>query len=144
MDVYPEGSLDHNVPLLVVSGLNGSAPEPPLGGELKDQGILVRSSLPPLETREAAFVEQHLQQVDEKGRSWVAVRTDEPYRFRIKSVGRVCDGHSLCSPCVFADNVSADLFRTTSPSSSPRDWRRSPSRPRPWPRLRCCTRPSRR
>ncbi|KAF4125564.1 trafficking protein particle complex subunit 11 [Geosmithia morbida] len=88
MDAYPDGSLDHNVPLLVVSGLNSSAPQPPLGGELKDQGILVRSALPPVETREAAFVEQYLDKVNERGRSWVAVRTDEPYRFRVKTVGR--------------------------------------------------------
>ena len=48
MDGYPAGSLDHNVPLLVASGLNAALPELQLEGDLKDQGILLKSELPPL------------------------------------------------------------------------------------------------
>lgn len=89
MDDYPPGSLDHNVPLLVVSGLNANAPELPLDDELKDQGILIRSDLEPLDTREVKTLEAYFGEVDERGRSWVGVERDEPYRFRIKTVGRV-------------------------------------------------------
>lgn len=89
MDGYPAGGLDHNVPLLVVSGLNDASPELPLGGELRDQGILLRSELPTLETKESKALEAYFEEVNEKGNSWVGVERDEPYRFRIKTIGRV-------------------------------------------------------
>ena len=43
MDGYPAGSLDHNVPLIVVLGLNSEAAELPLPAELKGQGIFLQS-----------------------------------------------------------------------------------------------------
>lgn len=89
MEGYPTGSLDHNVPFLVASGLNVAANELPLDAELRDQGILLRSDLPPLETREAGVLEQHFRDIDSHGRSWRGVERDELYRFRIKAVGRV-------------------------------------------------------
>lgn len=89
MDGYPAGSLDHNVPLLVVSGLNDAAPHLPLDDELKDQAILLRSELPTLQTKEAKILEEYFQEVDDNGKSWVGVQRDEPYRFRIKTIGRV-------------------------------------------------------
>lgn len=91
MDGYPEGSLDHNVPFIVVSGLNAdhAETEPSLNPELKDQVILFHSEQPSLETRESKVLDQYFQEVDEKGRSWIGVERDEPFRFRIKSVGRV-------------------------------------------------------
>ena len=89
MDGYPAGSLDHNVPFLVVSGLNDATPELPLDDELKDQAILLRSELPTLETKEAKVLEEYFEEVDDRGKSWVGVQRDEPYRFRIKTIGRV-------------------------------------------------------
>lgn len=89
MDAYPQGSLDHNVPFIAVSGLNSNNPELPLREELKDQGILIRSELPPLDSREAKVLDEHFQQVDAKGQSWVGVTRVEPFRFRIRSTGRV-------------------------------------------------------
>ena len=90
MDGYPSGSLDHNVPFLVASGLNSTEPELDLEGELSTQGLLVKSDLPPLESREAQVLEKYFEEIDERGTSWAVVPRDEPYRFRIKTVGRVC------------------------------------------------------
>lgn len=89
MDGYPSGSLDHNVPFIVVSGLNSSPSDLPLSGDLKDQAILLRSDQPPLHTRESKVLEQYFVEIDHRGKSWIGVERDEPYRFRIKTVGRV-------------------------------------------------------
>lgn len=90
MDGYPQGSLDHNVPFLVASGLNDAEPHLDLEGELSSQGLLVKSDLPPLDTRESQFLEKYFEEIDSRGRSWAVVPRDEPYRLRIKTVGRVC------------------------------------------------------
>jgi hypothetical protein len=93
MDGYPLGSLDHNVPFLVASGLISAEPELDLEGELRAQGQLIRSALPPLESREAQLLQRYFEEVDHRGSSWTVVPREEPYRFRIKAVGRVCEHH---------------------------------------------------
>jgi hypothetical protein len=90
MDGYPVGSLDHNVPLLVASGLNDHPPELSLPETLQEQAIELRSELPSLETREAKALEEYFAELDTRGKSWVGVERDDAYRFRIKPVGRVC------------------------------------------------------
>lgn len=92
MDGYPLGSLDHNVPLLVVSGLSSShdQPEPPpkAKGKANGEGVLLRSDLPPLEGKEASFLESFFERVNERGKSWTVMTREEPYRVRVKTVGR--------------------------------------------------------
>ncbi|KAF5005871.1 hypothetical protein FDECE_7709 [Fusarium decemcellulare] len=88
MDGYPTGSLDHNVPFLVAAGLNSETNELPLSAELKDQGILLRSELPPIEGKEAEVLEQYMKDVDASAKSWSAFEREEPYRFRIRATGR--------------------------------------------------------
>ncbi|KAM5346612.1 hypothetical protein ACJ41O_009617 [Fusarium nematophilum] len=88
MDGYPTGSLDHNVPFLVAAGLNSETNELPLSAELKDQGILLRSELPPLEGEEAEVLAQYMRDVDASAKSWSGFERDEPYRFRITTLGR--------------------------------------------------------
>lgn len=89
MEAFPPGSLDHNVPFIAISGLNSNSFELHGSDEWKDQTILIRSELPPLNSREAKVLDEHLEEVDAKGQSWVGVERDEPFRFRIKSTGRV-------------------------------------------------------
>ncbi|KAG6036822.1 hypothetical protein E4U41_005478 [Claviceps citrina] len=88
MDGYPQASLDHNVPFLVASGLNATEPHLDLEGELGSQGLLVKSDLPPLDTRESQFLEKYFGEIDSRGCSWAVVPRTEPYRLRIKTVGR--------------------------------------------------------
>lgn len=94
MDGYPLGSLDHNVPLLVVSGLSSSHEDqaeksPKAKGRANGEGVLLRSDLPPLEGKEASFLESYFEKVNERGKSWTVVTREEPYRVRVKTVGRV-------------------------------------------------------
>ncbi|KAL7951862.1 Gryzun, putative trafficking through Golgi domain-containing protein [Trichoderma barbatum] len=86
MDGYPLGSLDHNVPLIVVSGLRSDPPEQP--PKANGRGVLLRSDLPPLEGQEATFLESYFEKVNERGKSWTVVTREEPYRVRVKTVGR--------------------------------------------------------
>lgn len=88
MDGYPAGSLDHNVPLLVASGLSSKPPVLELEGELKDQGILLESELPPLGSKEAEVLGAYFEELDAQGASWTSLSREEPYQFRIKLVGR--------------------------------------------------------
>ncbi|KAG6184540.1 hypothetical protein E4U27_000899 [Claviceps purpurea] len=88
MEGYPEGSLDHNVPFLVASGLNDAEPHLDLPGELRCQGLRVTSDLPPLDTREAQLLGNYFEEIDSRGHSWTVVPRNEPYRLRIKTVGR--------------------------------------------------------
>lgn len=89
MDGYPLGSLDHNVPLVVFSGLTSRSAEVELEATLRDEAALLRSDQPPLDSKEAEILEQHFENVDGDGQSWTGVSREEPYRLRIKSVGRV-------------------------------------------------------
>ncbi|KAM3453200.1 hypothetical protein MY3296_003963 [Beauveria thailandica] len=88
MDGYPLGSLDHNVPLIVFSGLTSTSPEIELDATLQEGAALLRSDLPPLDSKEAELLEQHFGHVDSEGQSWTGVSREEPYRLRIKTVGR--------------------------------------------------------
>ncbi|KAG5925557.1 hypothetical protein E4U42_004182 [Claviceps africana] len=88
MEGYPQGSLDHNVPFLVASGLNDAEPHLDLAGELGSQGLVVKSDLPPLDTRESQLLDKYFREIDSRGSSWTVVPRDEPYRLRIKTVGR--------------------------------------------------------
>ncbi|RTE69746.1 hypothetical protein BHE90_015873 [Fusarium euwallaceae] len=88
MDGYPTGTLDHNVPFLVAAGLNSETYELPLSAELKDQSILLRSELPPIEGDDAEVLAQYMKDVDASAKSWSAFEREEPYRFRIRNTGR--------------------------------------------------------
>lgn len=91
MDDYPAGSLDHNLPLLVVSGLS-TVPTKPLLTDpaLKEQSVLIRSELPPVDSREAKTILRYIQEADATGLPWNGQETSKKYKFKIKAVGRVC------------------------------------------------------
>ncbi|KAK8121027.1 hypothetical protein PG999_005147 [Apiospora kogelbergensis] len=89
MNDYPAGSLDHNAPLLVVSGLGSGATKPLLADpDLKERGILIRSELPPIEGREAKAILHHIQGADATNWPWNPSDTNKRYRFKIKTIGR--------------------------------------------------------
>lgn len=90
MDGYPAGCLDHNVPFLVASGLNAQqeADEWQVEQGLRDGSVLLRSSLPLLDERLAAFLAKYFAQVNAHGLSWTGVSRKEPFHFRVKTVAR--------------------------------------------------------
>ncbi|KAI1777074.1 Gryzun, putative trafficking through golgi-domain-containing protein [Hypoxylon cercidicola] len=89
MDGYPAGSLDHNVPFLAVSGLS-TAPTKPLITDpvLREQSILVRSEVPPIDTREAKAILRYIQETDASGLPWHSRDNSRRYKFRIRAIGR--------------------------------------------------------
>ncbi|PHH81460.1 hypothetical protein CDD82_740 [Ophiocordyceps australis] len=84
MDGYPQDSLEHNVPFIVASGLNSTE----WHQQVENQGILIKSDLPPLDGDKAIALQEYLGQVDDRGKSWTCVSREEPFRFRVKTGGR--------------------------------------------------------
>jgi hypothetical protein len=142
MDEYPSGSLGHNLPLLVVSGLT-TAPTKPLltDPDLKDQSILIRSEIPPVDSREAKAILRHIQEADGSSAPWHAPDASVKYRFKVKTIGRVSRSISPVCVCV--------CVASESPDQNPRtfSFRRGapvfPMTSRLLCRLPCYTRPSR-
>ncbi|KAI1827267.1 Gryzun, putative trafficking through golgi-domain-containing protein [Xylaria intraflava] len=89
MDGYPLGSLDHNVPFLAISGLSASPTKPLLADpELRERGVLVRSELPPVDSREARVILRFIQDADSTNLPWHLRDNPKRYRFKIKVIGR--------------------------------------------------------
>jgi trafficking protein particle complex subunit 11 len=90
MDGYPVGSLDHNVPFLVVSGLTSSpAKELSIGTALSEQGILLRSEIDALNTKEAKALEQYFRAIDDRELAWHGQDVGKTYKLRVATTGRV-------------------------------------------------------
>lgn len=90
MDGYPPGLLERNVPFLVASGLvNEPTASSNLPDRFRDQGVLLRSDRPVLESREAEVLREYFDEVDKRGKSWTILDHKESFRFRVKVVGRV-------------------------------------------------------
>lgn len=88
MDGYPPGSLDHNVPFLVASGLSSSPPAEE-ASKGQDKGGVLRSEMPCLEGENADVLHKYLQSINATLPPWAHGDTKTPYRYRVASVGRV-------------------------------------------------------
>jgi len=99
MDDYPAGSLDHNIPSLLTLGVSGTSTfELELSAALKDQAVLIRSELPPIEADQtnAHALLHYIQEHDASSLPCNARETQRRYRFRVKTTERV---RMLLSPC---------------------------------------------
>ena len=128
MDGYPTGSLDHNVPLLVASGLNSDTNELPLSAELKEQSILLRSEIPPIDGKNAEALSQYFKDVDSSAKSWSAFERSEQYRFRVRTTGRVSERGDISRQAAVL-TIRVVVFITAAPSSSSRRYRTSKRTP---------------
>ena len=88
MDGYPLGSLDHNVPFLVASGLLSTLPRT-LGAELDSDAILIQSNLAPMEGWAAKVLGDYLGDVDSRQDAWNGRDDGVGYKFRVVTTGRV-------------------------------------------------------
>ncbi|KAI5922824.1 Gryzun, putative trafficking through golgi-domain-containing protein [Camillea tinctor] len=89
MDEYPLGSLDYDVPFLVVSGLTSTPTKPLLTDpSLREQGVLVRSELPPIDSREVKDILRFMQDSDVTSLPWSSLDSSRRHRFKIKTIGR--------------------------------------------------------
>lgn len=84
MDGYPAGSLDHNVPFLVASGLSSSSLETD-----ESHGGILKSEMPCIEGANADVLHTYLNSIDATQPPWTQSDKSAPYRYRVVSVGRV-------------------------------------------------------
>lgn len=84
MDRYPKDSIEHNICFLVVSGIAKGA-----SVDTDGKGILVRSELPSLETREAEVLRRYFEKIDASKLPWNGHDTSRKHRFHCKIVDRV-------------------------------------------------------
>ncbi|KAK5626237.1 hypothetical protein RRF57_001952 [Xylaria bambusicola] len=81
--------LDHNVPFLVVSGLGASPAKPlPTDPELRERGILVRSELSAVDTREAKTLLRFIQEADTSNLPWQSRDNPKKFKFKVRTIGR--------------------------------------------------------
>jgi hypothetical protein len=89
MDGYPASSLDHNVPLIVVSGLTDAPVNELSFGELENS-VLIQSDIPALDTHEAVILEEYFASLDNRQPPWkVHPDAGKAYKFRAITAGRV-------------------------------------------------------
>ncbi|KAM0278999.1 hypothetical protein ACHAQH_004867 [Verticillium albo-atrum] len=89
MDGYPAGSLDHNLPFIVVAGLTKApANELPFDNKLKDQGVLLQSELPCLQTKESEALREYIVSQDASDQPWNPQLVTKPYKLRVALAGR--------------------------------------------------------
>ncbi|KKA29833.1 hypothetical protein TD95_000424 [Thielaviopsis punctulata] len=90
MEAYPEGSLAHNAPLLLVSGLSSAAKtvDLKLESSIESTAITIQSEYPPVETPVAQQLQNYLSSIDATQPPWDGDYKDAPYRFRVVTTGR--------------------------------------------------------
>jgi hypothetical protein len=91
MDEYPAGSLDHSVPFLLALGTRtGATYDAGLSGTLKEQAVLIRSDLPPLDSDQAHALLRYIRDRDASQMPCNARDASaRKYRFRVKTAERV-------------------------------------------------------
>ena len=99
MDDYPAGSLDHSVPFLLALGTSATATyDSGLNATLKEQAILIRSELPPLDTDQAHALLRYIQSRDATNLPCNARDAPTKHRFRVKTAERVGSSNWLSRP----------------------------------------------
>ncbi|KAK3349972.1 Gryzun, putative trafficking through golgi-domain-containing protein [Lasiosphaeria hispida] len=90
MDEYPAGSLDQSIPLLLTLGVSASsAPHgTELSAALKEQAVLIRSDLDPLDTEDALALLRYIQERDASQLPCNGRDTTRRYRFRVRTAER--------------------------------------------------------
>lgn len=91
MDGYAPAYVAHNVPLLVVSGLDSQAQEK---STLED-GVRITSEIPPVESEDGQILLRHFKDSDAGNLAWNAREHSVRNKFRVKTVGRVVSADSV-------------------------------------------------
>jgi hypothetical protein len=92
MDGYAPAYVAHNVPLLVVSGLD-SAPQDK--SKAPEGAIRLASEIPPVESEDAQVLLRHFKDSDAGELAWNAREYSGRNKFRVKTVGRVVSADSV-------------------------------------------------
>jgi trafficking protein particle complex subunit 11 len=117
MEAYPKDYVEHNLPLIVLSGLQAQsdiskdAPEQSLN-PLLEGGFRIRTDAVPLTGSTAESILRAFLAADSSGASWngraTPSKTENGVSFRIKSVGRV--GQTPISALLAAFFQSSDCI----------------------------------
>jgi trafficking protein particle complex subunit 11 len=91
MDGYAAAYVAHNVPLLVVSGLDAQIQDKDKL-KLPDGAIRIASEIPPVESEDAQVLLRHFRDSDAGDLAWNAREYSGRNKFRVKTVGRVVSG----------------------------------------------------
>jgi len=92
MDGYAPAYVAHNVPLLVVSGLDSAPQDKPKAPE---GAIRIASEIPPVESEDAQVLLRHFKDSDAGELAWNAREYSGRNKFRVKTVGRVVSADSV-------------------------------------------------
>lgn len=106
MEAFPKDYVDHNLPLICLSGIGhdeqaASEPERRSGSLLKDGGFKIRTDVPPLTDAAAEIVLRAFLNFDSSNdtlNTAAASTRNSPGAFKIKTVGRV--GQTLHGPAL--------------------------------------------
>jgi len=91
MDGYSSAYVAHNVPFVVVSGLERI----PSDQDLEKPGFRISSDILPVETSESSTLLKHFQERDSEGLAWNGRVHSGRNKFKIKTVGRVFFSNSI-------------------------------------------------
>lgn len=95
MDAYPLEYVEHNIPLILLLGLDSQAEPERTASEaslLQDGGFVIKSDLPPVRGEHGQQLLQALHRYDGSSRPWHMRATNEQggfFGFRVRSTGRV-------------------------------------------------------
>lgn len=104
MDAYPEDYIVHNLPLIILSGLEDDKEDAEIGDKsrtlLQEGGFRIKTDLSPVKTAAAQHLLQALLSHDSSDTPWsikYAAQADSRLSCRVKSVGRVGQTPKSCS-----------------------------------------------
>ena len=92
MDGYAPAYVAHNVPLLVVSGLDSAPQDKSIAPE---GAIRIASEIPPVESEDAQVLLRHFKDSDAGELAWNAREYSGRNKFRVKTIGRVVSADSV-------------------------------------------------
>jgi hypothetical protein len=92
MDGYAPAYVAHNVPLLVVSGLDSAPQDKSIAPE---GAIRIASEISPVESEDAQVLLRHFKDSDAGELAWNAREYSGRNKFRVKTVGRVVSADSV-------------------------------------------------
>lgn len=103
MDAYPEDYIVHNLPLILLSGLEDDKEDAAVGDKsrtlLQEGGFRIKTDLPPVKTAAAQHLLQALLSYDSSDAPWSlkhAAQAESRLFCRVRSVGRVGQTPKSC------------------------------------------------
>ena len=121
MDAYEPAYVAHNVPYMVVSGLEPSAS---FGGESSSQAFRIASDVPWVDTEDSKILLKHFKERDGEGLAWNSREYNGRNKFKIKTVTRVFK--PVIKSLISVTETLIGLYSATSKCTITRTIRKTP------------------